>query len=312
MNENELKELKDLKRLKIELAGGEKVNFPLGNLIKQKRKERRLTQRQLAKEIQISSSVLSQIESGFRLPTSSIWEKLSDTLELERSEEKCSQSEIFSLWLSQKKVFGLLIRLKRLENDFRLSEFADYLGVDPAFLSRLEAGKEERRSIYLEPLFEELGIDEQYFQTFELQDLEQIVEIEEIKFQKRRAAAKKILGTLIRSTRKKRKLTLYQLAMQLGVDNSTLSKIETEARWPRMSLYRKIIEILSLDEQRFGLSPKFLEWTRGARLKLKKWLLLESLLSDPDCQECGFRCNCQKEILKRLLDFKSLVKCKKI
>jgi transcriptional regulator with XRE-family HTH domain len=56
-------------------------------------------------------------------------------------------------------------------------------------------------------------------------------------------------GDIIQSERKKRKLTLKEVANETGIDFSTLAKIEKNQRGPSEEFLKQIAKVLALDER---------------------------------------------------------------
>lgn len=58
---------------------------------------------------------------------------------------------------------------------------------------------------------------------------------------------KKIFGTQLKSLRNKKKLTQFELAEAIGIDEKHLSHIETGRSFPKANLIEKMTEVLEID-----------------------------------------------------------------
>lgn len=93
----------------------------VGELIKKVRKEKGMTQKQLADKAEISFSMISKLESGERKnPTNEILTKLANALEVSKAELVDDKEKIFAEWDEK-------YNSKQLSNDVKRLEKVDEL-----------------------------------------------------------------------------------------------------------------------------------------------------------------------------------------
>lgn len=93
----------------------------VGELIKKVRKEKGMTQKQLANKAEISFSMISKLESGERKnPTNEILTKLANALEVSKAELVDDKEKIFAEWDEK-------YNSKQLSNDVKRLEKVDEL-----------------------------------------------------------------------------------------------------------------------------------------------------------------------------------------
>lgn len=113
----------------------------IGNYILKKRKEKNMTQEQLAEQLNVSNKTISKWECGKSLPDYSIIESLCSVL-------KISTSELFAgednSQLNENKLIEMLERIQRLENQKNniLGILLIILGIACFFMSQVLTGND--------------------------------------------------------------------------------------------------------------------------------------------------------------------------
>ena len=111
----------------------------IGNYISKKRKEKNITQEQLAEQLNVSNKTVSKWECGKSLPDYSVVEALCSALDI-------STSELFSgvdnSQLNENKMIDMLERIQKLENQKNniLGILLIILGIACFFMSQLLTG----------------------------------------------------------------------------------------------------------------------------------------------------------------------------
>lgn len=111
----------------------------IGNYISKKRKEKNITQEQLAEQLNVSNKTVSKWECGKSLPDYSVVEALCSALDI-------STSELFSgvdnSQLNESKMIDMLERIQKLENQKNniLGILLIILGIACFFMSQLLTG----------------------------------------------------------------------------------------------------------------------------------------------------------------------------
>ena len=67
---------------------------------------------------------------------------------------------------------------------------------------------------------------------------------------------KEIVARVIQNARRKAKLTQAELAEKVGISEKHLSKIETGKNYPALNNFLKIVEVLGLSFNDFGLTEE--------------------------------------------------------
>lgn len=113
--------------------------FKIGNYISKKRKEKNITQQELAEQLNVSNKTVSKWECGKSLPDYSVVEALCSALDI-------STSELFSgvdnSQLNESKMIDMLERIQKLENQKNniLGILLIILGIACFFMSQLLTG----------------------------------------------------------------------------------------------------------------------------------------------------------------------------
>lgn len=112
----------------------------LSTLIRNARKEAKLTQKDLATEADISQEYVSMIETGRRVPEYEVLKKIADALSNTgiTYQELYILAETISLWHA----FGATIRRARKTLRFNKKAFARKIGLQQESLSMIESGNE--------------------------------------------------------------------------------------------------------------------------------------------------------------------------
>lgn len=111
----------------------------IGNYISKKRKEKNITQQELAEQLNVSNKTVSKWECGKSLPDYSVVEALCSALDI-------STSELFSgvdnSQLNESKMIDMLERIQKLENQKNniLGILLIILGIACFFMSQLLTG----------------------------------------------------------------------------------------------------------------------------------------------------------------------------
>lgn len=80
---------------------------------------------------------------------------------------------------------------------------------------------------------------------------------------------KKFIGKIIKNARKKAKLTQAQLSEKLGMSEKNIGNIENGKQYPQVDNFLRIIEVLNISLDEFGINyTKFEDKSKNELLKL--------------------------------------------
>lgn len=88
---------------------------------------------------------------------------------------------------------------------------------------------------------------------------------------------KKFIGTVIRTARKQAKMNQAELSEKLGMSEKNISNIENGRQYPQVNNFLRIIEVLNLTLEDFGVNR-----SEQVHLSPEKDSLNSKILSCPD------------------------------
>ncbi|WP_366924791.1 helix-turn-helix domain-containing protein [Metallumcola ferriviriculae] len=133
--------------------GGEKLKISMGDKIRMLREEDKLTLGDLAKNVGISPSYLSEIERESVHPSVSTIKSISRALEV----------PITTIMHSHESTIGLKLRASREEQGMTQADLADKAGVSAGLIGQIENGRVQPSLKTLENVADVLGVSPCYF-----------------------------------------------------------------------------------------------------------------------------------------------------
>ncbi len=206
----------------------------LGKKIRAERLAKGLTQRELADKAGIKRQTLSNLESGHTLTHQmSTLKSICEVLDIDFINFLNEFNLICPL---QDTSFGVFIRDLRLRNGYSLYSASKRLKMFDYHLEQIELNEVKPTHSEMQRIccLYKLDLDE-VAQKFKIEVVEPKVESPET------------LGQFLKSTRKRKKLALADVAKLSGVAKSLISSIEKGKITPGQELLLKILTVLELD-----------------------------------------------------------------
>ena len=261
---------------------------PFGRLLRETRKARGLTQRQLAKAVGVAAHIIGGYEKTHSYPPEARLPKLvaglARVLDLPPTEieESLSQPRPRNVPTD----FGHRLRQLRTDRDLTQSQLARQCGLIPGGISRYETGVSIPKPSVLPMLAKALDVE--------------VGEFEALLPRRRSEWLSTPFGNELRRLRKRRGLSQTQLGRRAGVCGTSISEYEINGAHP-------IPRSVAAFERALGVSPGKLERLRPVppettflarelkRLREKRGLTQEQLAERIGCSQ-GFIWGCERDL----------------
>lgn len=188
----------------------------IGTTIRNFRKERRMTLKDLSDQLGVSCSFLSAVERGVKKPSLAMTRKFSEILNI-------SPTYLFA---ASDKAYGEKIRFLRCGRRLNLDQLSNLSGIPVDELQAFEQGCKEPDQATLEGLAKALRVSVRYF-------LE-------------KSSDRLSIGTKIRWEREKLGLTGVALAEKAGISPSMVSQMEHGLVEPSLDTLENVAEALGV------------------------------------------------------------------
>ncbi|MGB9812902.1 MAG: helix-turn-helix domain-containing protein [Thermovenabulum sp.] len=192
-----------------------------GSLIRQLRKNRKISLKELAEKTGLSVSYLSEIETGKKQPSLEVIQKLADALNV--SKEAFFQKDNDDVSLEKPLSIGEKLNLLRQKKNLSLEKLAELAGISASYLCQIEKGIVLPSISTLNNLAKALGVEPQ--QIF---------------------ASNANIGFKLKKLRTERGLTQVELAKKAGVSPALIGQLESGKVEPSIKTLEKIAQALSV------------------------------------------------------------------
>lgn len=202
----------------------------IGAIIRDYRKQRGLTLKELSEQIGVSSSFLSAVEREIKKPSVALVKRISDVLSI---------SPTYLLGMGTEKIHGDKLRFIRKGRSMSVAELSELTGIPAEDIEAYEAGNREPDLDTLEQLADALGVTVRFF------------------FEK--SADSFSIGNRIRVEREKKGLTRAQLAASAGISPAMVSQLESNQAEPSLDTLESISQALGVSICYFLLEQEDVE-----------------------------------------------------